>query len=166
MGDPTPLPGSPNKDGGLTIRQTAGSGKAGIYLVYPKYQFIANGLYQAPYGIDVGLNLVTRQGYSQPWYQSNVTTGDYFSNRKSVLLVGDVGENRLPAVTSLDLRVGKVFTMNRVNLNLDLDIFNLTNAGTVLGRQYDKRLTGATGFDQTLEIMNPRILRVGLRMNF
>ncbi len=27
-------------------------------------------------------------------------------------------------------------------------------------------LTGATGFNQTLEIVNPRIARVGLRFNF
>ena len=74
--------------------------------------------------------------------------------------------NRLPAVTSFDFRVGKVFAINRANLNLDLDVFNLFNAGTVLGRQYNKRLTGATGFNQVLEIMNPRILRLGLRLNW
>ena len=28
------------------------------------------------------------------------------------------------------------------------------------------RLTGATGFNQTLEIMNPRILRLGARFTF
>jgi hypothetical protein len=40
------------------------------------------------------------------------------------------------------------------------------NAGTVLGKQYDGRLTGPTGFDQTLEIMNPRIVRFGVRLTF
>jgi hypothetical protein len=36
----------------------------------------------------------------------------------------------------------------------------------VLSRQYDARLTGATGFGQTLEIMNPRVARLGVRFTF
>ena len=165
--DPTPGTSTPLVDGGLVVRASGGSGKSGIYQLLPKYQFIANGLYQAPYGIDLAFNMVMRQGFGQPWYQDRVSTpGDYFSSRKTVLLITDIGENRLPAVTSLDFRVGKVFTIDRANINIDLDFFNLFNAGTVLGRQYNKRLTGATGFNQVLEIMNPRILRLGLRVNF
>jgi hypothetical protein len=49
---------------------------------------------------------------------------------------------------------------------LDLDVFNVTNNATVLGKQYNYRLTGPTGFDKTLEVMNPRILRLGARFNF
>ena len=51
-------------------------------------------------------------------------------------------------------------------LLLDLDLFNMTNSSVVLGKQYDLRRTGATGFDKILEVMNPRILRVGARLNF
>jgi hypothetical protein len=164
--NPTPGPTSPYVNGGDVVTEMTGSGKSGIYMLLPKYQFIANGMYQAPYGIDLGFNLVTRQGYGEPWYQSRVATGDYFGTYKSVLLTSNVAANRLPSVTSFDIRVGKLFKVNRTNINLDLDIFNLFNAGTVLGRQYDMRLTGATGFDQVLEIMDPRIMRIGLRVNF
>ena len=48
----------------------------------------------------------------------------------------------------------------------DLDIFNMTNSATVLGKQFNYRLTGPTGFDKILEVMNPRILRLGARLNF
>jgi hypothetical protein len=51
-------------------------------------------------------------------------------------------------------------------LIFDLDVFNVGNAATVLGRQYDLRRTGPTGYNQVLEIMNPRILRLGFRVNF
>jgi TonB-dependent Receptor Plug Domain len=37
---------------------------------------------------------------------------------------------------------------------------------SVLGKQFDLRRTGPTGFNQVLEIMNPRILRLGVRLNF
>ena len=164
--DPTPTAGNAKVDGGLVVTASGGSGKSGIYQVLPKYQFIANGLYQAPFGIDVGVNYMMRQGFSQPWFRSGVTTGDYFGSRKSVLLVSDAGANRLPTVSTLDARVGKMIKIKKVTINLDLDIFNVFNSGTVLGKQYDFTRTGVTGFNQTLEIMNPRILRLGARIGF
>ncbi len=54
-------------------------------------------------------------------------------------------------------------SFQRFRFNVDLDLFNALNANTVLGRQYDLRVTAA---DNVLEIMNPRILRLGVRMNF
>ncbi|CAN5772504.1 hypothetical protein BH24ACI5_BH24ACI5_13590 [soil metagenome] len=164
--DPTPGPGSALQDGGVVVRESGGSGKAGIYMILPKYQFIANGLVQGPWGFNIGANLVTRQGFGTPWFRSNVVTGDPLSNRKSVLAVKDLDERRLPAVTSLDVRLEKAFRVSRANIIFDLDVFNVTNTDTVLGRQYDMRLTGARGFNNVLEIMNPRILRLGLRLNF
>jgi len=164
MGDPTPTPGSPNVDGGTVIRQTGGSGKSGIYMVLPKYQFIATGMYQAPWGINLAANMVTRQGFSTPYYRSQVPTADPLGRSKTVLLVDDIDAVRLPTVTSLDLRLGKEFGFfDRLRFNIDLDVFNALNSATVLGRQYDLRVTTA---DQVLEIMNPRVLRLGLRVNF
>lgn len=171
--DPTPAPNAslatgagPLVDGGLVVTQSSGSGKSGIYSILPTYQFIGTGLYQAPYGIDLGFNWNLRQGFGQPWFRDRVaTSGDAFNGNKAVLLT-DVSEHRLPAVTTLDFRVGKVVKAGKATFNVDLDIFNLVNSGTVLGRQYNQRLTGATGFDQILEIMNPRIMRLGVRFNF
>ena len=174
-GDPTPLIVSnaglgsanlgtgPNKDGGKVMRLSTGSGKSGIYQVLPSYQFVATGLYQAPWGINLGVNMVNRQGFSTPYFRSQVSTADPNVRLKNVLVVDDVGENRLPSVTSLDARVGKEFAFNRFRFNVDLDVFNVLNSSTVLGRQYDLRVTTA---NQVLEIMNPRVLRVGLRFNF
>jgi hypothetical protein len=66
-------------------------------------------------------------------------------------------------VASLDLRVGKEFRVQRASFNVDLDLFNALNAATVLGREYNLRLNAA---NQVREIMNPRVLRLGLRVNF
>jgi hypothetical protein len=160
--NPTPTTTSPQKDGGIVVRSSAGSGKSGIYQVLPQYQFIATGLYEAPLGIKLGANMVTRQGFSKQFTHTRVPTGDPLGNLKTVLLV-DAGEFRLPAVTSFDARIGKEFAFNRYRFNVDLDIFNLFNSATVLGRQYDLRLS--TGND-VLEIMNPRVIRLGARFNF
>jgi hypothetical protein len=163
--DPTPSPTSPNIDGGLVVTQSGGSGKSSIYQLLPLYQFIATGMYQVRGGIDLAFNYNMRQGFGQPWYRDRVTPGDYFSGTKTVL-VTDVSEHRLPTVHTFDFRVGKSLKVQRASFNVDLDVFNLFNEGTVLGRTYNLRSTGATGFNQVLEIMNPRIARIGLRFNF
>ncbi len=161
--DPTPTLANANIDGGQVMRATGGSGKSGIYMVLPKYQVIVTGMYQAPWGINLGVNMLNRQGYAMPYNRSLVATGDPLGNNKTLLLVKDVTDFRLPAVTSLDLRLGKEFAIGTMRFNADLDLFNATNSATVLGRQYDLRLTSA---DTVREIMNPRILRLGVRFNF
>jgi hypothetical protein len=166
IGDPTPGPGNANTNGGLVTVQSAGSGKSGVWQLLPKYQFIANGLYQAPHGVDLAFSVLSRQGFGQPWYRSAVSTGDYFDSLKDVLVIADIGTNRLPSVTTVDVRAGKSFKVSRSTIDFNLDIFNLFNSGTVLQRQYDIRLTGATGFNRPLEIMNPRIARIGVRVSF
>jgi hypothetical protein len=164
--DPTPSPASPNIDGGIVVTQTGGSGKSNIYMVLPQYQVTANGMYQGPWGVNFGANWNLRQGYAIPYFRSNVATGDPLLNAKSVLVVDDVTRFRLPKASLLDARVEKAFKVRNVNMMLDLDVFNITNSATVLGRQYDLRRTGPTGYNQILEVMNPRILRLGARLNF
>jgi hypothetical protein len=166
LGDPTPGPSSPNIDGGVVVTQTSGSGKSNIYMVLPKYQFVANGMYQGPWGVNFGANWLLRQGYAMPYFRSNVATGDQLSNLKSVLVVNDVTTFRLPKVSSLDARLEKAFKIGRFNMMGDLDVFNIATNATVLGKQFDLRHTGPTGFNQVLEIMNPSILRLGVRLNF
>jgi hypothetical protein len=168
LDDPTPRRYSGadlriNKDGGLVVTATSGSGKSGIFMVLPKYQFVANGMFQAPWGINLGANWLLRQGYGTPYFRSQVATGDPLANRKSVVVVDDVGDFRLPKISSFDARVEKAIKIQRVNIALDLDVFNVFNNATVLGRQYDLRLTTA---NNVLEIMNPRILRLGARLTF
>jgi hypothetical protein len=168
--DPTPgVPSAgtlngPNKDGGLVMTQSTNSGKTGIYLVLPKYQFIATGAYETKWNVLLGMNYLMRQGYSTPYYQSSVTgSSDDLSGRKTVLLVDDVGEFRLPSVHSFDARVSYALRFNRANVHIDWDIFNLFNSATPLQRVLD---VNSASFDQVREIMNPRIFRIGARVTF
>jgi carboxypeptidase family protein/TonB-dependent receptor-like protein len=171
MADPTPtVPiaalASPNKDGGLIVTQSSGSGKSNIFLVLPKYQYIMNAAYQAKWNITVGMNYLFRQGFSAPYYRGAVQAAadDLHPGGKNVLLVTDVGGYRLPNVHSLDGRLSWAWKYKaRYGLNLDLDIFNMFNNSTILQRQLDLNLTG---FNQAREIMNPRIFRLGARVQF
>ncbi|MEX2272121.1 MAG: TonB-dependent receptor [Vicinamibacterales bacterium] len=160
--DPTSTPDSPNIDGGEVLRETAGSGKTNIFMLLPKYQVSAAAMYQAPWKISLAANLLVRQGYAKPYYRSGVPTGDPLGDLKTLLLVSP-GEFRLAPVTSLDGRASRAFTIERLRLNVDVDVFNVLNLATVLRRQYDLRVTTA---DTPLEIMAPAILRLGIRAGF
>ena len=148
MTDPTPSATGSNIDGGLVVRSSTGSGKSGIYQVLPKYQFIATGLYQAKWGINLAANLVSRQGFAKQYFRSLVDTnaifpvGDANAPRKSVFLLPEAGDQRLPGVTSLDLRLGKEFNFNRARINVDVDVFNALNSNTELGRQVRSAAVG------------------------
>jgi len=172
--DPTPGPyasgeftnlqrSGPLVNGGPVVVRSTGSGKSNIYLLPPKYQVTGNGMYQFPWGINAGANLVFRQGYGEPWYRSNVQTHDPVKGTKEILLVGQEDQFRLDPVASFDVRAEKMFQFGVTKLAFDFDVFNVFNAGTTLGYQYDARLTN---YNQTLEIMQPRIARVGLRFFF
>jgi len=171
--DPTPAPApstsrpfaGPQVNGGPVVHQVAGSGNTAVYMVAPSYQFAANAAYSARWGIDIAASVIARQGYAEPFFQSDFAAGDPLG-LKTVMIAQHVDDFRLPAVTTIDLRLGKTFTFGFAKVAADFDIFNLLNSGTVLARQYDVRLTGLTGFGQTLEIMNPRIARIGARFTF
>ena len=152
----------PQVDGGAVVRFSSGSGQSEIYMVAPAYQLAANGMYQARWGVSVGANLATRAGFAEPFFQSRVVTGDTLG-RKTVLLARGEDDFRLPAVTSLDGRLEWKRTLAKTSLIVDVDVFNAFNASTVLGRLYDARFVG---FDQPLEIMNPRTARLGFRLIF
>ena len=172
--DPTPVArdsksedASPLRDGGLVITRGSGSGKANFFFVSPKYQFVTNGLYRAPFGINLAANLLIRQGYGQPFFEEVTLSNDPVSPQKNVLLSPDVGDHRLPTVRNLDIRIGKELRFDQVTMNIDLDWFNVFNASTILKRQYDlDTAPGATGPGSTQEILNPSIVRFGFRLNF
>ena len=65
-------------------------------------------MYQFPSGINVAGNLVAREGFGKPFFET-VESADPSLPEKRVLLV-DPDENRLPGVFTLDLRAEKAFT--------------------------------------------------------
>jgi hypothetical protein len=150
-------------NGGPVVVQSSGSGKSGIYLLPPKYQMSANGLYQAGWGINVGAAFQLRQGYGEPYFRSRENTSDALVPNKSVLLTQGADQFRLDAVSTFDVRAEKMFAFGKTNVAFTFDVFNLFNNATTLGKQYDAR---STSYNSVLEIMNPRIARIGVRFFF
>ena len=51
-----------------------------------------------------------------------------------MLLAPDVCDHQLPAIRSLDERIGKELRADAYTMNVDSDSFNIVNVGTVFGR--------------------------------
>jgi hypothetical protein len=142
------------KSGGQVGYNSSGSGT--IYWMPSKWQFSANALYQIGKGFEVAGNLYARQGYIRP---INVTVDNTFVD--SVLAV-DVGEDRLPDIWNLDLRLAWNKELGGARLNLTADVFNVFNSGTVL-----RRVDAAdSAFDRIDQILNPLLVRFGARLSF
>jgi hypothetical protein len=149
----------PQVDGGQIAPRSGGSGKGDIFY-NARWQINANGFYQLPKDFEVGMNLFGRQGYVMPLV---IQTSAGLDGRVRALATPALDANRYPNLWDLDLRVSKNIKIQRVGILLSADLFNALNADTVLARS---RLLGTSAFGAINEIISPRIMRVGLKVQF
>jgi hypothetical protein len=149
----------PQVDGGPIAPRSGGSGKGDIFY-NAKWQFNANGFYQLPYDIDIGANIFGRQGYVRPQI-FNVSAGA--DGRMRILATSNLDDVRYPNLWDVDVRLSKSVTLQRVKLLISADVFNLLNSNTELSRA---RIVDATAFNTLNEIISPRILRIGAKLQF
>jgi hypothetical protein len=160
-GNPTPTITEPLVNGGQFAPQSTGDGLGNIYL-NAKWQINANGLYQAPHGIEVAGNVFGRQGYPFPLYQSAPKALGSDVNIP-VLVTPAIDTFRYPNVWDTDLRLAKTFRLRTVNVQLLGDVFNLFNANTALVRNNNILSPTLNALAQNL---SPRIFRVGAVVGF
>ena len=119
-----------------------------------KWQLSANALYQIGEGFEIAGNLYARQGYIRP---INLTVDNTFAD--TVLAVG-VGDERLPDIWNVDVRLAWNRNLGRARLNLSADVFNAFNSSTVL-RRVDA--ADSSSFNRIDQILNPLLVRFGAR---
>lgn len=134
------------------------SGSSGsVYWVGGKWQLSANALYQIGAGFEVAGNLYAREGYIRP---ISITIDNTFVDS---VLASEIGQERLPNIWNLDLRLAWNKPVGRANLGLMADVFNVFNSSTTL---LAVDFADSTSYDQINKIMNPRLLRFGARISF
>ena len=143
------------KSGGQVGYFSTGSGT--LYWMPSKWQLSANALYQLGKGFEIAGNLYARQGYIRP---INLTVDNTFAD--SVMAV-EVGDQRLPDIWNLDMRVAWNKAFGGAHLNLSADVFNVFNSGTVL-RRVDA--ADSSAFNRIDQIMNPMLVRFGAKLSF
>ncbi|MFN8061053.1 MAG: TonB-dependent receptor [Vicinamibacterales bacterium] len=162
-GNPTRTVTEPLVDGGQFAPQSGGSGAGTIY-INAKWQFNANGLYQAPYGIEVSANLFGRQGYPFPVVRQGTSTTLGADSGLQVLVSPEIDTFRFPNLWNLDARVSRTFRpVGSMSLRLVGDLFNVLNANTALVRNNNVL---STNFNVLAQNLSPRIFRVGVVVGF
>lgn len=155
-----------DNDGAPVAQQSDGSGDKEDVLLNSRWSFNINGMYQVapnePWGFNVAANISGREGFPRPYYlgNANVSTSD---NLPRDLQVTSTGGERNEELFLVDLRIDKEFNYSDFRLTVSADVFNLFNDDTILQRERD--LGGSNAFFVD-EVVSPRVIRLGLRLNF
>jgi hypothetical protein len=158
-GNPTRTTTEPLVDGGQFAPRSSGNGSGNVYM-NAKWQFNANAMYQAAYGIEVAGNVFGRQGYPFPLFRTQALGAD---TALQVLVTPLIDTFRYDNVWNTDLRVAKMFKLRTVSLRLIGDLFNVLNANTALVRDNNVLSPSFNALSQNL---SPRIFRAGLVVGF
>jgi hypothetical protein len=127
------------------------------------YAFRLSGSYLAPYDINVSGSFILNDGY--PYQSAYAVTRSVFptlTRSSQTVRLSKRGDERLPDVAMIDLRVSRTFRFNDRRVTPMIELFNLTNADTVVG--YNANVGGS--YLRPTEILSPRLLRLGISVDF
>jgi hypothetical protein len=135
------------------------SGGSGIGNVFQNAKWLVkvNGRVQLPYDLNLAANMMSRQGF--PFPQSILTPNRANGGGQAQVQLDPMGDLRYDNVVTMDLRVDRTFRFGTVSLIPALDIFNLTNANTVLAQN---RQQAAANANVVSGIFAPRVARLGI----
>ncbi len=162
----TPFDAVANTMNGGLVAYWAGvaSGAENEVFINAKWSYSLMGMYEFPFGVNVSGTVYGRQGYPNPQFVSVQRAGGLSASvygPTEVLASTDLDANRDPAVNLLDLRAEKTFTIGKSKVVGSVDFFNIGNTNTIL--QYGRQI-GAANFGIAQEIVAPRVIRFGLRL--
>ncbi len=149
-----------------------------------KHVFKLTGSYRLPYDVVAGANLrlqsglpTQRSSQTFPTCSASVTT--LCTNQSVSVLAEPRGSVLLPALTTLDVRAGRIFRLGTQQIELDMDVYNLTNANTTYSVRTGTGRTNVIDYSQPGQptvsiptflsptgVLGPRIIRFNVTYVF
>jgi len=151
------------------------SGKIGQY-IFSHWMFKIEGLYQLPFDFNISGTFNARAGHIIPQYftMADSSLQNPFSKSATVYL-STFGSFTLPVFYQLNLRLEKMVKIGTGRAYIMADLFNALNTA-VVNRRYDQNygtyqlmtnhLAPYANSYKINEVLNPRILRLGVRFQF
>jgi hypothetical protein len=126
------------------------------------YSYRGSGVYDLPYQISLSATAQYYAGFPELTTVSVGNNTAVLTQGATTLTVEERGTTRLPSVTSLDLSVRKFWRVGAVKLEPRLDMFNLSNQATILGRVTQ---LGST-YGRVSSAQRGRLIKGGLTVEF
>jgi hypothetical protein len=143
--------------------------RSGIVGNDSKVAFRMLGSYNAPGNVLVAGSLISNGGYPfvSTYSVTRAATGGVLVRSSQTVLLSDRGDERLPSVTMLDLRVSRVFSIGRGRKIVpQVDFFNVGNASTAVSLQPAAQSAAPPLYLAPTQIVAPRIIRIGFNIDF
>ncbi len=119
---------------------------------------------QIPWEINLGGTLVAREGFIfRQRYEDNDYELESSDDDSPMVYTTPYGQMRLPDFYMLNLRVDKTIQIQRARVILSLDLFNIFNSNTTLSQE---DVVTDNNYEQILQYLSPRIVRLGIRFKF
>ena len=131
--------------------------------INPRWMLKLGFLYRFPYDFNLSAVVIARDGYILPKHYTDYDVERNGIGDHPVVYIAPYGTYRLPTFLLVNMRLEKVIKFKGVRYYLTADVFNLFNSNTALMEGYE---VNSKIYEKTLQILNPRILRLGLRFEF
>ncbi len=156
--DPTNLPFVNDKSYAYS------EGNRGRVNLFGAWNLRVAGVYQLPWNLATSAYLRYQQGYPYILFArvEDPNLRSFYGPRHNIL-VEPIGSRRLDNVFTVDLQIQKIFDLNPGRISLILDVFNVTNANTVVSRN---NALGTESLNQIGEVLSPRAARLGITFSF
>jgi len=131
--------------------------------------FKASGVYNAPFGVQVAGNFQSFSGNpEQTTYQITRSLVPNLTLTSLTIPLAKRGATSLPAVRMVDLSLGREFrfTEGRIRVAPKIEFFNLNNSAAITKRSVQLNGTIANAYLNPSQVLNPRMIRLGLQTNF
>ena len=155
--DPTNID---QQNGSQYAPESGGSGIGGIF-TNARWLMKLSGRYTLPGDVNLAGFYNGRQGY--PFPQAIQTPNRANGAGRATVLLDSLGDVRLDNLHVIDFRVDKVVRFGGRSITPTFEIFNLTNANTVLAIN---RNQAASNANRISGIVAPRVLRLGVQIRF
>ena len=156
-----------------TMNHAAGSGRSFVYRPFDQmfgndgretstlWNYKIIGRYVLPYTIGFSGSWKVQSGFN---YARTISVAMPVEGNRTIR-VQPIDSNRYPAVAILDFRLDKSLNFGKFGkLTPMLDVFNIMNSGVPTTVRTTN--TATAPFNEVIEILNPRVIRFGVRFNF
>jgi outer membrane receptor protein involved in Fe transport len=126
------------------------------------YSYRMSGVYELPYQVSVSATGQYYQGFPDTTTVSVGNNTIALTQGTQILTVEPRGTTRLPAVKSLDVSVRKMWKIGGRSIEPRVDLYNLTNTATILGRITQ---LGPT-YGRVSSIQRGRLIKLGMSVEF